>query len=135
MHLANARVEFVLKFNCDTLDPDEVSQILGVTPDSCWTAGSRRNLASAPRTTGQWVKKLGSASCGREVVFAEQQVIDWLVLRERSVERIRASIKRALYVAVYGEEQRPYLIFVPELLALLGRNNVSLEVDVITGPE
>ena len=125
------RLRVSLRIRGDTLDPDFLTQQLGVAP----SFSARKDEVTVRRgrerlhTTGVWSYRAEVPS-GTELGDALMHLLVALPQDATLWEEITSSFTADLYCGVFLEDDNQSMVIPPEVLSEVGRRGLSLSFDV-----
>ena len=126
------RTGALLRVTGETLDPDEITRLLGAPPDKAWRKGDtitvgRRQLHDRP--FGRWSIGVKERSPGN----LEDQINEILGRLTADLMAWRAVTSRYradLFCGLFMEEWNEMMAIKPETLAAVGMRGIELELDI-----
>ncbi|GAA5014816.1 DUF4279 domain-containing protein [Actinopolymorpha pittospori] len=124
-----------LRVVSESLQPEEISERLGVEPDESTSIGSRKRPESRPRSHATWIRRVVAAEGCARPEDLEPVVVGWGPDLADALGRLAESGEAAVSLEIVQEirdlnDPRQRGIFLgADLLAWMGTARASLDID------
>jgi len=117
-----------------SLEPLEVSELLGVLPDSCWRKGDPKPVGQSQYEWGGWKKRLTPRDCGDPFVPDLEQWVDLLLPKASALKQLQErglDIALDCFITINGAALVEIDRTLQRRLAELG---ISISITIWAGP-
>ena len=123
-----------LCFYSEDLDPDKISEILGVEASTYFRKGHRRNANAKPYKKGAWILRIeGDAPSGPNEHL--EKLLNNFSLSENIWEQLRNEYESRISVGIHMSGWNRGFALSPKVLALIKNTGIELDFDIYADDE